>query len=170
MKSVKSSKGCQFVSVVYESEQKMNKRNNPYYGRVTKRVVAQMQFGYSYENACNNRCADGVTFVADSLPWGAWVEGMRNKVIEHKDMFYLRTYCVRNAKPRTFYLLDGHLASAEEYAEFSQWLKPASTSAKQSDAGLAEEFQVKPRDYKFKSIVAITLNHTRIMLVDDKAE
>jgi hypothetical protein len=81
-------------------------------------------------------------------------------------MFYLRTYCVRNARPRTYYLLDGHLASVEEYKEFSPFLKPSSTSDKQSAHGLAEEFQVKPRDYKFSSLVAITINRTRIVIED----
>lgn len=166
-------KGCQFVNVVALTDADMYLKGNPFRGRVQKLTITPMQFGYDYETAVNNRLArEGkeANFSADKLPWGSWVEGMRNKVIEHKDMLYLRTYCVRNAKPRTFYLLDGHLANVEEYAEFSQWLKPSSTSAKQSDAGLAEEFQVKPRDYKFKSIVAITLNHTRIILTDDKAE
>lgn len=168
-----SVKGCQFMNVVAITDPDMYLRNNPFRGRVKKVVITRMQYGYSYENAVNNRLdREGCEsdFKAEPLSWGAWVKGMENKVIEHKDMLYLRTYCVRNAKPHTFYYLDGHRASAEEYAEFSQWLKPSSTSAKQSEAGLAEEFQVKPRNYKFSSLVAVTLEHTRIILVDDKAE
>jgi hypothetical protein len=78
----------------------------------------------------------------------------------------MRTYCVRNSKPKTFYIVDGHLASKEEMANIKVWLKPTSTSAKQESAGLVEEFQVKPRDYKFSSLMAVTINHTRIYLVD----
>lgn len=166
-------KGCTFVNVVALTDAEMYLRNNPFKGRVQKLTITPMQFGYDYERAVNNRLArEGkeANFCAEKLPWGSWVEGMFNKVIEHKEMYYLRTYCVRNARPRTFYLLDGHLASIEEYAMFASYLKPSSSSVKQSNAGLAEEYQVKPRDYKFKSIVAITLNHTRIMLVDDNAE
>jgi hypothetical protein len=166
-------KGCQFVNVMALTDADMYLRNNPFKGRVQKFTITPMQFGYDYETAVNNRLArEGkeANFSADKLPWGSWVSGLRNKVIAHKEMYYLRTYCVRGAKPRTYYLLDGHLASTEEYAEFSQFFKAPSTSAKQEDAGLAEEYQVKPRDYKFKSIVAISINHTRVLLVDDKAE
>jgi hypothetical protein len=166
---VRNLKGCQFINVMALTEADMYLRNNPYRGRVQKFTITPMQFGYDYEVAVNNRLrkeGKEANFTADNLPWGSWVEGLRNKVIAHKDMLYLRTYCVRNARPRTFYLLDGHLASVEEYNEFKQWLKPASASDKQSAHGLEEEFQVKPRDYKFRSIVAITINHTRFVIED----
>ena len=162
-------KGCKFINVTALTDADMYLRNNPFRGRVKKLSITPMQFGYDYETAVNNRLArEGkeANFTADNLPWGQWVEGMRNKVIAHKDMLYLRTYCVRNARPRTFYLLDGHLASVEEYKEFAPFLKPSSTSDKQSAHGLEEEFQVKPRDYKFSSLVAITINHTRIVIED----
>ena len=172
-------KGCQFMNVVAITDPDMYKKSqvdntpNPFIGRVKKVTITPMQFNYSYENAVNNRLdREGceADFKAEPLSWGAWVKGLENKVIEHKDMLYLRTYCVRNARPRTFYIIDGHLASTEEYKEFSQFFKPSSTSAKQSEAGLEEEKQVKPRNYKYSSLVAVTLNHTRIILVDDKAE
>lgn len=162
-------KGCQFVNIMALTDADMYLRNNPFRGRVKKFTITPMQFGYDYETAVNNRLrkeGKEADFSADKLPWGSWVDGMRNKVITHKDMLYMRTYCVRNARPRTYYLLDGYLASTEEYKEFAPFLKPSSTSAKQSEAGLAEEFQVKPRDYKFSSLVAVTINHTRIYIED----
>lgn len=158
MQSVKASKGCQFVSVSYENEQKMNKKNNPYYGRVTKRVVAQMQFGYSYENACNNRCAEGVTFVADSLSWGVWVEGLENKVIVYKEEYYLRLYDIHGKKAKVTYFVDGIPATEEQIAEFSQFFSKSNSSAKQSAHGIEEERQVKPKAIKFRNIIEITIN------------
>lgn len=166
---VRSLKGCQFVNIMALTDADMYLRNNPFRGRVQKFTITPMQFGYDYETAVNNRLArEGkeANFTADKLPWGQWLDGMRNKVISHKDMLYLRTYCVRNARPRTFYLLDGCLASVEEYKEFAPYLKQSSVSDKQSAYGLEEEFQVKPRDYKFSSLVAITINHTRIVIED----
>jgi hypothetical protein len=166
---VRNLKGCQFINVMALTDADMYLRNNPYRGRVKKFSITPMQFGYDYETAVNNRLArEGreANFTADKLPWGSWVEGMRNKVIEHKDMLYLRTYCVRNAKPKSFFILDGHLASVEEYKEFKQWLKPDTASDKQSAHGLEEEFQVKPRDYKFSNLVALSINHTRIVIED----
>lgn len=170
MEFVRNLKGCQFINVMALTEADMYLKNNPFRGRVQKFTITPMQVGYDYEKAVNNRLArEGKepTFSADKLPWGVWVEGLYNKVISHKDMLYLRTYCVRNAKPRTFYLLDGHLVDANEMANIAQYLKPSTTSTKQSDAGLSEEFHVKPRDYKFSSIVCVTLNHTRIYLENE---
>ena len=164
MQSVKASKGCQFVSVSYENEQKMNNRNNPYYGRVTKRVVAQMQFGYSYENACNNRCADGVTFVADSLPWGAWVEGLENKVIVHKEEYYLRLYDINGKSPKVTYYVDGVIATSEQIAEFMAFVPQSKPSAKQLAHGIEEERQVTPRVIKFKRIKEFTINGITIKM------
>lgn len=162
-------KGCKFINVMALTDADMYLKGNPLRGRVKKFTITPMQFGYDYETAVNNRLErDGKerSFSADKLPWGAWVEGMVNKVITHKDMLYMRTYCVRNAKPRSYYFVDGHLASAQEMVEIFQWLKPSSTSEKQSAEGLAEEFQVKPRDYKFVSLVAVTINGTRIYIQD----
>lgn len=157
VQSLKASKGGQFVSVCYENEQKMNKRNNPYYGRVVKRVVAQMQFGYSYENACNNRCADGVTFVADSLPWGAWVEGLENKVIVHKGEYYLRLYDITNKAPKVTYYVDGAIATSEQIAEFMAFVPQSkSYSEKQAEHGI--EKQVMPRAIRFSNIRELTIN------------
>ena len=158
MQSVKASKGCQFVSISYENEQKMNKKHNPYYGRVTKRVVAQMQFGYSYENACNNRCAEGVTFVADSLSWGVWVEGLENKVIVHKEEYYLRLYDIHGKRAKVTYFVDGVPATEEQIVEFSQFFSKSNPSAKQLAHGIEEERQVKPKAIKFSNIIEFTIN------------
>lgn len=156
MMSLKSSKGCQFVSVSYENEQKMNKRGNPYYGRVTKRVEGVMQFGYSYENACNNRCAEGVTFVAESLTWGAWVEGFENKVIVHKEEYYLRLYDVYGQKMKVTYFVDGVPATEEQITEFMVFVPQSKPSAKQVAHGI--ERQVTPRAIKFSNIKEFTIN------------
>ena len=164
-------KGCQFISVISMTDADMYLRNNPFRGRVKKVTFTPMQFNYDYETAVNNRLErEGKerSFSADHLKWGVWVEGMRNKVITHKGGLYLRTYCVKGATPRSFYLLDGHLASAEEYEQFASFLKPESVSAKQCEAGLDESDHVKPRTYGFGSLIAVTINHTRIYLVDDE--
>ena len=132
MQSVKASKGCQFVSVSYENEQKMNKRNNPYYGRVT--------------------------FVADSLSWGAWVEGFENKVIVHKEEYYLRLYDVHGKRAKVIYFVDGVPATEEQIAEFMVFVPQSKPSAKQSAHGIEEERQVMPKAIKFSNIIEFTIN------------
>ena len=156
--AVASQKSHTFVSVVYENEVKMNKRGNPYYGRVTKRVSAQMSFCYSYENACNNRITeDDVVFVAESLPWGEWL--MPNKVITHKGEYYIRLYDINGRKPHTDYFVDGKPATMEQYREFASFLpKSKVVSEKQSEHGIEEERQVYPRAIKMSCIKEFTMN------------
>lgn len=165
-----STKGCQFISLWTITEPEMYLKNNPFRGRVQKVSANQMQFNYDYERAVNNRLEKAgceANFSAESLPWGEWL--IPNKVISHKDTLYLRTYNVKGAKPRSFYFLDGHIASAEEYAEFSQYFKPCKpTSNRQTEAGLVEN-QVKPKNYKFGSILRISMGRNIITLVDDNA-
>lgn len=162
-------KGHQFVNIMALTEPSMT-CDNPFKGRVKKFTITPMSVNYDYEKAVNRRLvAEGKepTFKVGKLPWGQWCNGLKNKVIQHKGKFYLRTYCVRKQHPRSYYLLDGHLASSEEYNAFAPYLeKSDKESAKQSACGLEQEFQVKPRNYKFESIVAISIKHTRIFIED----
>jgi hypothetical protein len=156
--AIVAQKSHTFVSVVYENEVRMNKRGNPYYGRVTKRVTAQMSYCYSYENACNNRISEeGVTFVAESLPWGSWF--IPNKVITHKGEYYIRLYDINGRTPKIEYFVDGKPATMAQYREFAGFLqKDKTTSAKQSEHGIEEERQVMPRAIKVKTIKEFTMN------------
>ena len=168
-------KGCQFINITAITDVDMNKGGrggtpiNPFYGRVKQFTEIQKQFGYDYENAVNNRLKkegkEG-NFKVSKLPWGSWLPEMTNKVITHKDMLYIRTYSVRNAHSNSYYLIDGHIASAEEMEMLTPFLKnKEDESKKQTEAGLELEYQVKPRDYKFSSIISITINKTKITLV-----
>ena len=156
--AIVSQKSHTFVSVVYENEVKMNKRGNPYHGRVTKRVSAQMSFCYSYENACNNRItAEGVVFVAESLPWGSW--GIVNKVIVHKGEYYIRLYDIKGRTPHTEYFVDGKPATMAQYREFAEFIpKSKSVSEMQSAHGIEEERQVYQRAIKLSCIREFTMN------------
>ena len=155
--AIASQKGHTFVSVVYENDVRMNKRHNPYYGRVTKRVSATMSFNYSYENAVNNRVEDGVVFVAESLPWGRWQ--IPNKVIKHNDELYIRLYDINGRKANIEYFVDGKPATMEQYREFASFLpKSKVVSEKQSEHGIEEERQVYPRAIKMSCIKEFTMN------------
>ena len=87
--------GCQFAEMTFISEGGI-----PQYvlgkGRKVHKVVrGNYQIGYSYENAVNNRLdkiGSDVEFKAESLPWGSWIEGQENKLIENKGSLYLRYY------------------------------------------------------------------------------
>lgn len=145
-----------FVSVVSMTEPKMNKRGNPLANaKVVKLTKAVLQFGYSYENAVNNRIAEGESFEAESLPWGKWVEGFENKILEHKGEYYARFYEKKNDHREVYYLVNGELATEEEVAIIKQFT-PKSYSNRQSEVGIEDYVdQVKPRTYKFSSIVGL---------------
>jgi len=161
-------KGCQFINILSMTEPDMYLTDNPFRGRVKKITIAPMQFGYDYEKSVNNRLEKNgleTSFIGEPLKWGHWVKGMENKVIEHKDELYMRTYCVRKSNPHIYYILDGKLVTKEEFEIIKTFFKKSSSSKKQDESGLTEEFQVKPRTYKLSSLIAVTINKKRIYII-----
>ena len=76
---------------------------------VVKETDMVIRLGVSYANMAIN--ADKQT---GSLPWGKWVEGLENLVIEHKGNYYLRVSSTTPENPdsgadviATRYLLNG---------------------------------------------------------------
>lgn len=154
--------GCQFAEMTFISEGGI-----PQYvlgkGRKVHKVVrGNYQIGYSYENAVNNRLdkiGSDVEFKAESLPWGSWIEGQENKLIENKGSLYLRYYKHTNGNERGVWFVDGRQASPEEFNKIMDYLRSKSDdSDKQTKAGLTEN-QVKPRTVKLSNIISLSVNH-----------
>lgn len=169
-----SIKGATIVSLVTLSDVRMRKTNNPLIGHsVQKQTYRVCQFGYSYENAVNNRLekqGDERTFVAESLAWGEWA--VPNKIISHKGEFYGRFYSMKGQSEHTtvIYFVDGVVANKEQMAiikEFEQVSK--SGSGRQSAEGL-EENQVKPFNAGFKTILTIKVNGEEYQVEQETAE
>ena len=154
-----SLKGATFFTVTTLTVPKMNKRGNPFFGRVLKFAVRNCQFGYDYENAVNNRLEkEGKerSFKADSLPWGVWVEP--NKIISHKGNLYGRFYVAKNCIVESHYIIDNiRLATAEEKAEIEKWVTDRDESATQSAVGLTDN-QVKPWSINLDNVLGIVVN------------
>lgn len=162
-------KGCTIINVFALTDANMYLKGNPFRGRVKKLNAIRKQFNYDYVTAVNNRLekmGKERSFRGESLPWGKWCADMRNKVIVHKDELYMRTYNMRNAAEHTIYYLDGHKVTPQEWEELKVWIKPESTSEKQEDAGLEDEYQVKPKNYKFCNLLAVSINGARIYIQD----
>lgn len=142
-----------FVRVNSVTEPKLLKRGNPLAGaKVIKLTKATLQFGYSYENAVNNRTEE--EFKAEELPWGKWVDGQVNRILEHNGEYYGRFYEVKNGNREVVYLVNGEIAT-EEQVEIIKQFTPKSKSNRQEEVGIEVENQVKPRTYKFSSIVGL---------------
>lgn len=163
-------KGCEFVGVDTTTIVKMNKRNNPFYGRVTKRVVAQYNFNAEYESSVNRHLAkEGLenNFKTEGLTWGEWLSNeFFKKVITHKGELYIRLYPLADKISSFEYLIDGRVATPEESEEIKQFIPQKSESKKQADAGLEEKKQVQVTTFNFNSINVIRIHNTEIYLED----
>lgn len=83
---------------------------------IVKESDMVIRLGVSYANMAVN--ADKQT---GSLPWGTWVPGLENLVVEHKGNYYLRITSTDPAHPEsgadviaTRYIKDGAIISKDE--------------------------------------------------------
>ena len=160
-------KGVFGITLVANTQPKMNKTNNPYFGRVTKVTrLTNVAIGYSYENTIKNRLeragSENTDFKSEAPKGRHWVEGYENILLQsNKDdtQYYLRTTMRKNTKASVTYLVDNRPATDEEINEFKAFFPKSSTSNKQTEAGLQDEEQVVVRDYKLESIQSLTLGN-----------
>ena len=160
-------KGATICTVDSLTVPKMNKRGNDLYGRVMKYTRLQLQFGYNYEKAVNNRLeAMGLepNFEVAKRQWGEWV--IPNKVSTHKGNLYLRFYQMANTDPESYFLVDGRLATREEVEVIKSFMPKPSASARQSEVGLNDR-QVTPREYMVSSIKRIAVNGEKYTIEEE---
>lgn len=152
---LKSAKGCQFMTISYSVEPKMNKRGNPYFGRVTKISVAQVQYGYSYQNAVNNRTdEDAPEFKAQAMSGAEWLDGYENRLCVSAKGIRARFYRYEGGKSKSIFLIDGRLASESEVAEIKSFMPQRKPSQTQAAVGLIEH-QVEPFAIYIDNILSI---------------
>lgn len=153
-------KGTFGTTLIVVTEPKMNKRNNPYFGRVHKATcLTNVAIGYSYENTVNNRLArEGADaeFQSQKPKGRSWVEGMENiLLVSDKDaeQMYLRTTMLRNTNSKSVYLIDGRKATDAEIESIKAFMP---TASKPTNQGLSEGNEVIVRDYKLQGVLAMT--------------
>ena len=152
----------QYFSLITLTEPKMNKRNNPYYGRVTKKsVITGVRTGVSYSNCVDaslgrNKIDDHIT---TEKPFGkSWV--VVNKILvsdKDSNQFYLRTSWDKSTKVQSSALyLDGQeVTDTDILADIKSFMPKPSESKKQATLGLTGQEQISIKDYKFESIQEI---------------
>lgn len=101
---------------------------------ITKSVRSTVMVGANHDNrqaVIEARANGEAPSENQGLPWGSWVEGLENRVIEHKGNLYVRLYPVQNkdGSPRsckTIYRMNGKIVTkamiealclASEFAE-----------------------------------------------------
>ena len=152
----------QYFSLTTLTEPKMNKRNNPYYWRVTKKsVITGVRTGVSYSNCVDsslgrNNIDDHIT---TEKPFGkSWV--VVNKILvsdKDSNQFYLRTSWDKSTKVQSSALyLDGQeVTDTDILADIKSFMPKPSESKKQATLGLTGQEQISIKDYKFESIQEI---------------
>ena len=164
LKNVKSSGVCTMeltTKVKANKKSRVNKVpfNEVFEGEVYRSYKEFGNFNISYENAVNNqrvREDNNDKFVSNSLVWGEWFSP--NKVITHKNEFYIRYYVGMNAnskadKKSIYHYEDGTELNEYEVALLSEYLPPK--RAKSKTQGVTKE--VQPRALKINGINKLTV-------------
>ena len=123
-----------------------------------------VNIGINYENAVNNqRGREDVNeqFEAKSLPWGEWVKGKENLVIEYKGQYYLRYYTELNANSDygefIYHFEDGTELDEFQMAKMREFLTPKKKKTPVDETTQKIEKEVKPKNVKVDGIVALTV-------------
>lgn len=105
--------------IAYTNTKLVGGKKNPLYGRLSAWNVKNLQDGCDYTNIKRKKLNDP-TFVAKPLPWGHWFEYPR--IIEHKDMHYLRCYPTAQSevRKRTIWVLDGKPVTNADLIKYIQ--------------------------------------------------
>ena len=152
----------QYFSLTTVTSPKMNKRNNPYFERVTKKsVITGVRTGVSYERSVD--ASLGRNNIDDHIitekPFGkSWL--VVNKILmsdKDNNQLYLRTSWDKSTKVQssTLYLDGQEVTDPDILAAIKSFMPKPTESKKQADLGLTGQEQIAIKDYKFESIQEI---------------
>ena len=163
------------ISMITLTEPKMNKKGNPYFGRVHKAsYMTNVALGYDYENVVNARLgrkgleADFVAEKPKGKSWDNYPFILQSD--KDSDVKYLRCTMRPNTISKSVYLLDGQIVKDDNIlAEIKSWLPSKGISVKQVESGLEENEQVVVRDFKLEGVIAMSQGekeYKRISILD----
>jgi hypothetical protein len=147
IEKINNIKGTTFISIDIESDPKMRKTNNPYYGAI-KTSTLSGAINYDYENSVNNqldREGKERNFEAQSRKWGTH----NGNWIIHNDNHYLHMKVQSNSN--ISYILNGDNIDID-------LLKPFLPEHKKPNTQEALEKEIVCRDIKIDNIKKIRLN------------
>lgn len=143
--------GHKFLTITTETEPKMRKTNNPYFGKVKKVVTSNVSMNFDYSTVVNNRLnkeGKEKTFVAKPRVWGERIPN--TCFIMHNDAMYVELH-YKSEPSSTKFFLDGNEIEKTLIQEFLQ--EPNSNAEHQ---GLDKE--VILRDVKISNIKEVKIN------------
>lgn len=134
------------------TEPKMNKRNNPLYGRVKKHTAYCGVNFRTYSEVVNERRAEeGNT--TDFVPNRSVYESINDFFCRKGEQIYFRLIFNKGIEIKSFYEVDNRPATEEEVEIIKSFLPSRKSSA--DHQGLSEENEVQMRVIKIENVVAI---------------
>lgn len=147
---VKNATPATFVAV---TEVGMNKTNNPFFERVTKKQKSNVFINFDYAGSVNRKLlkeGKSPDFVASPRKWGEKLPG--TPIVFYKNVYYMEARFLSN-EPKVEYFVD---AVPTDKAVFETYLKPVSTETSKEHQGVDEVIII--RDFKVANIHSITVN------------
>lgn len=151
--------------VITATEPRMNKRGNPYIGRVVKITrYTNVAVGVSYTRTIEARASRlGINESYDTAPnkCGGYIDPKMPYCRQHPTtgQTYFEFLFRRNTKPIPMWLIDGRKATLEEIASIESFLPKSTTPTKQIDFGLSEDDVVVIRQPKCDNILSINFGN-----------
>lgn len=152
----------QFGAVVITlTTPKMNKRGNPFWGRVQKLTrYTNVAIGCDYTRTIESRASRlGITEKYDtaSNKCGGFIDSKLPYCRQHptSGQTYFEFLFRKNTKPTPIWLVDGRVATHEEIAIFEPFLPQKTNNSKQSAFGLDSANEVVIRQPKCDNILTI---------------
>jgi hypothetical protein len=155
---LKTQKTGSFAFIKIETVLKMNKKNNPYFGLITKKSEIRILLGSNYQNRVNNNLEKEnkvSDFIAESCKVGNHISScvLYN---ENTQLFYLQYEYFKEIKPKVEYFHNENLIELEKFIEFI----PEKTTANQN--GLLKK--VNSITVKIENIKEISLNKIKYIV------
>ena len=160
-----ATKGCKDASLIALTDARIP----DYVGlgkNVQKLAKIQLCLGGLYEKRCNDRAI--AEYKAEKPNGKTWVKFpyiLRSD--KDENVFYIRTYPANGGslftENKAVYLVDGRVATANEYRKIMDWKATHQYSpAKQLKAGISADNIVKCFDYKLSNIIEMRANGHRL--------
>ena len=164
------------IRVFYQTDVKMNKKENPFYcmgalTNVVEKVTESVYgFGENYVEAVRDAAAaSGVqdsSFAASGKAWATTV--VENKVFKNEatNTYYVRVRILKDEVPSISYLVDGLPATPEEIETIKRFERKSSSSVKkQSEFGVDEENQVRLLSLNLSKIKKVEIDGQQYLII-----
>lgn len=138
------------------TELKMNKKDNPYYGKIFKLSTYDVLMKFNYAQAVNEQLikeGKEPDFVSKPRAWGVHIKD--TPLLEHKGEFYLEVRCINDDSADIKYFMDEKEIDEKTFEQYA----PA-----KKESSLETGTKITMRDIKLKNIKKLQFNNTEYVI------